>query len=285
MIGYYLAIALGWLISLLPFTLLYLFSDFLSWLMFRVLKYRKSVIQSNLQNAFPEKSEHEREKIRKAFYKNFADLIVESFKSLTISERIMRQHFSLKNPEVFENLRQKNKGVIMVMGHYTNFEWTATSIPLLVQNTCFAVFHPLSNHRFSNKIVQIREQFGLKLFPMKNTYPFMLNNENTAPLYVFMADQSPQKSKIKYRTPFLNQNTPVHLGVENLAKKCDLAVVFIDIQRVKRGTYEVEAQLLFEDAVNTQPYEITDTHVRALEKVIIKKPEDWLWSHRRWKHA
>ena len=133
--------------------------------------------------------------------------------------------------------------------------------------------------------MQIREQFGLRLYPMENTYPFMLNNPEPAPLYVFMADQSPHKGKIKYRANFLNQSTPVHLGVENLAKKCDLAVVFIDIQRVKRGYYEVTAELLYEDVKNTAQYEVTDTHVRALEKVIQKKPEDWLWSHRRWKYA
>lgn len=113
----------------------------------------------------------------------------------------------------------------------------------------------------------------------------MLSNPVKAPLYIFMADQSPHRGKIKYYTRFLNQNTPVHLGVENLAKKCDLAVVFIDIQRVKRGHYEVTGELLFEDTKATDSYEITNSHVKALEKVIIKKPEDWLWSHRRWKHA
>ncbi len=285
MIGFYLAMGLGWIISILPFRVLYIFSDFLRFFMQHVISYRKEVIMQNLRNSFPEKGEEELEAIRSRFYKNFADLIVESFKSLTINERTLKKHFVLKNPEVFENLRQKNKGVIMVMGHYTNFEWTAMSIPLWVKNNCFAVYHPLSNKYFSRKIVQIREQFGLKLYPMENTYPFMLNNPDPAPLYVFMADQSPHAGKIKYRANFLNQSTPVHLGVENLARKCDLGVVFIDIQRIKRGYYEVTAELLFEDVQNTAQYEVTDTHVRALEKVIQKKPEDWLWSHRRWKYA
>ena len=120
---------------------------------------------------------------------------------------------------------------------------------------------------------------------MEDTYPFMLNNEDPAPLYVFMADQSPHRGKIKYRTPFLNQDTPVHLGVENLSKKCDLAVVFIDISRVKRGFYEVEAHLLFEDVQATADKEVTDTHVKALEKLIQKDPANWLWSHKRWKYA
>jgi KDO2-lipid IV(A) lauroyltransferase len=285
MIGYYIAIGLGRLISLLPFSLLYAFSNFLAFLMYRVIGYRKEVIRENLQYAFPNKSEEEIQAIRKAFYYNFGDILVESFKSLTISEKQLRKRFRLKNPEVFEALHQKGKGVIMVMGHQTNFEWTAMSIPLLVPHNCFAVYHPLTNKRFSKKVVEIREQFGLKLFKMENTYPFMLNNPSPTPLYVFMADQSPHSGKIKYTTEFLNQKTAVHLGVENLSKKCDLAVVFIDIQRVKRGNYEVTAELLFEDPNKTNGHEITDTHVKALEKVIINRPEGWLWSHKRWKYT
>jgi len=285
MIGYYLAIGLGYLLSLLPYQALYAFSDFLSFLMNRIIAYRKEVILDNLKRSFPDKSHHELESIRKKFYRNFGDIIVESLKSLNLSEKQMRKRVKLNKREVFEQLYEKNKGVIMVMGHYTNFEWIATAIPLLAPQKCFAVYHPLSNKRFSNKIVQIREQFGLKLFPMAETYPFMLENPEKNPLYVFMADQSPHKGKIKYRTQFLNQTTPVHLGVENLAKKCNLAVVFIDIQRVKRGHYEITPELLFENPLEASQYEITDTHVKALEKVIIKKPSDWLWSHRRWKYA
>lgn len=285
MIGYYLAMGLGKLISYLPFGALYGVSNFIAFVLHRVVQYRKEVILTNLRRSFPEKPEAELEDIRKKFYRNFADIIVESFKSLSISEKTMRKHFKLLNPEVFEKLYGNEKGVIVVMGHYTNFEWTAMSFPLLVPQPGFAVYHKLKNKRFSQKVVEIREQFGLKLFPMAETYPFMLNNPVKAPFYIFMADQSPHKGKIKYYTPFLNQDTPVHLGVENLAKKCDLAVVFIDIQRVKRGYYEVTAELLFEDAQSTDQYEITKTHVRALEKVIEQKPEDWLWSHKRWKHA
>lgn len=285
MIGYYLAIGIGRVISWMPFFILYRFSDFLVFLLDKVIGYRKEVIMENLRYSFPERDEKELHRIRKLFYRNFADIIVESFKSLSISEKAIRKRFKLSNPEVFQDLHDKGKGVIMVMGHYTNFEWTAMNIPLLVPHQCFAVYQPLDNVHFSKKVVAIREQFGLKLFSMKDTYPFMLGNKAKTPLYVFMADQSPHIGKIKYSTQFLNQETPVHLGVENLSKKCDLAVVFIETQRLKRGHYEVTAQLLFEDANATTGHEITDTHVKALEKVIVKKPEDWLWSHRRWKYV
>jgi KDO2-lipid IV(A) lauroyltransferase len=243
------------------------------------------VIAKNLKASFPEMTETLLKETKKGFYRNFADIIVESFKSLSISEKSMRSRFILRNPEVFQKLYAKNRGVIMVMGHHTNFEWTAMSIPLVVPQNCYAVYHPLKNSRFNKLIVKIREQFGLQLFKMSDTYPFMLNNPDPNPLYVFMADQSPHKGKIKYRGHFLNQSTPVHLGVENLSKKCNLAVVFIDIIRVKRGFYEIEASLLCEDTTATDTYEITNTHLAALETLIQKDPANWLWSHKRWKHA
>lgn len=285
MIGYYLALAFGRSLSYLPFFILYRLSDFLAWLMADVIHYRKQVIDANLAQSFPNKSKAELQKIRRKFYRNFSDIIVESFKSLSVSKSTMQKRFVLRNPEVFQDLYQKNKGLIMVMGHHTNFEWTAMCIPLVVPQNCYAVYHPLKNKRFNKLIVKIREQFGLKLFRMSNTYPFMLENEDSKPLYVFMADQSPHKGKIKYRTKFMNQNTPVHLGVENLSKKCNLGVVFIDIHRVKRGYYEIEAKLLFENTKETEKHKVTDTHVGALEELIKSDPANWLWSHKRWKHA
>jgi KDO2-lipid IV(A) lauroyltransferase len=285
MIVYQIAIAFGRIVSLLPFRLIYGLSNFIAWILGTVLNYRSEVIAKNLKASFPEMTEKLLKETQKGFYRNFADIIVESFKSLSISEKSMRSRFILRNPEVFQKLYAKNKGVIMVMGHHTNFEWTAMSIPLVVPQNCYAVYHPLKNNRFNKLIVKIREQFGLQLFKMSDTYPFMLNNPDPNPLYVFMADQSPHKGKIKYRGHFLNQSTPVHLGVENLSKKCNLAVVFIDIIRVKRGFYEIEASLLCEDTQATDTYEITNTHLAALETLIQKDPANWLWSHKRWKHA
>jgi KDO2-lipid IV(A) lauroyltransferase len=277
--------ATGKLLALLPLSVLYVLSDGLYFILKYLVQYRKAVIMKNLAIAFPEKTKAEHEKIRSGFYRNFADILIEAIKSLSISRSKMKKRFRLRNPEVFEDLYANGKGVMMVMGHYANFEWTAMNIPLWVPHPCFAVYHPLKNQHFNKTIVQIREQFGLQLFEMKNTYPFMLNNPEERPLYVFMADQSPHRGKIKYYAPFFGVDTPVHLGVENLAKKCDLAVVFVSTHRMGRGDYELEARLLFEDAQQTEEYEITHKHMKVLEDIIREQPEDWLWSHKRWKHA
>ena len=112
----------------------------------------------------------------------------------------------------------------------------------------------------------------------------MLGHTQGDKLYMFMADQSPHADKIKYWLPFLNQETGVHMGAEKLSKMLDLAVVFIDIQRVKRGYYEITARTLFDNPKETKEFEITNKYFEILEEIIRKKPENWLWSHKRWKY-
>jgi len=279
------AIVLAQILSFFPLWFLHRLSDSLALLLQWVFAYRQKVVQDNIYRAFPQCHRAFYRKVIQGFYLNFSDLLVESIKSLHISPGEMKKRLRLRNPEVLEQLYRQKRGVIMVMGHYANFEWLAMGIPLLVPQPCYAVYQKLKNREFSKMVVKIREQFGLTLFPMADTYPFMLHNEAEAPLYVFMADQSPHKGKIKFRTSFLGRSTPVHLGVENLARQCDLAVVFMEMHRMRRGRYELVCKLLYENTQKAKPYEVTRRHVAALEERIRQKPQDWLWSHKRWKHA
>lgn len=272
------------LISLLPLSMLHGLADILAWLSYRLLSYRKKVVFENLRLAFPKWDHAQIRKTARAFYGHLADVLVESVKSLSLSEREMRKRMQLENPELFDQLKADGKGIMLVWGHQTNFEWMATGLPLLIPQKVFAVFQPLRNACMGQKIVEIRERFGLKLFPMDETYPFMLNNPVQDAAYIFMADQSPQKKRIKYRTRFFGMDTPVHLGVENLSKKMDLSVVFIYAKRVSRGHYSLKARLLTDRPAELPDHQITDTHVRWLEEEIREEPAHWLWSHRRWKH-
>ena len=241
------------------------------------------VIYSNLKNSFPEKSHEELVQIQSDFYKNLMDVIVETIKEFTLSKRAMKKRFRFVNPELFEHYHTKGQSVMMLMGHYNNWEY-GVSTPLWVPQDCWAVYGKLHNREMDKWIVRTREKYGMKLFPMDQTYDVMLNHEQGDKLYMFMADQSPHSGSIKYWLNFLNQETGVHIGAEKLSKMLDLAVVFIDIQRVKRGYYEITAQTLFDNPKATADKEITDRYFAVLEEVIRKNPANWLWSHKRWKY-
>ncbi|MDH5474726.1 MAG: lysophospholipid acyltransferase family protein [Cyclobacteriaceae bacterium] len=275
------------LFSLLPFWVLYTIANFLGFLMYHVFGYRKEVVLNNLRNSFPNKSEKEIHTIAKKFYRSFSDTIISSIKSFTISEKEIRKRFVYKNPEIFQRHLDEGRNILGMCGHYSNWEWTFSS-PLFFSSDIetILVYQKLQNKFFNKIILDSRERFGSKFIPTHRAYATMLNKENNGK-YIFglVADQSPHKTKIKHWLTFLNQDTPVHLGSENIARNKDYAVVFCNVHQVKRGYYEMVLEDMFDHGASTSEYEITTTFFKKLEKIIEEKPEEWLWSHRRWKHS
>jgi KDO2-lipid IV(A) lauroyltransferase len=279
----YILLGIIYLTSLLPHWVLYRLSDFNFFFIYYVFGYRKKVVYENLKNSFPEKSHEELKEIEKKFFHHLTDVIMETVKEFSISRKSIKKRFKFVNPEVFQQHYDNGKSVMMTMGHYGNWEYGVTA-PLWVPQECWAVYGKIENPVFDKYLVRTRERFGYTLFPMEETYNVMLEHKQGDKLYMFMADQSPHHAKIKHWLPFLNQETPVHKGAEKLSKMMDLAVVFIDIQKVKRGYYEITAHTLYENPKETAENEITEKYFEILEKVIRKNPEYWLWSHKRWKY-
>ncbi len=274
-----------WGLSRIPWSVLYLFSNLLAWILKNILRYRRGVIDSNLLIAFPHSHKRQRDKWRSIFYSHFADLIVEMIKSLSMSEDDLRRRLILENSKVFEELYEQKKPVIVVWGHYTNFELMAMGLPLLIPQKTHAVYQALRDPGFGEIIVEIRQKFGLILYEMAETYPYMLGNADVRAAYIFMADQSPAANKIKFWGPFFGRPTATHLGVENLAKKLDAAVVWMDARKTSRGHYSLRAQLITTESNRWDPGDITRKHLSLLEGEIRRDPPYWLWSHKRWKHS
>ena len=274
-----------WLITLLPLNILYLLSDFFFLIIYYLARYRKRVVITNLKNSFPEKSDDEIKIIARNFYKHLCDNFIESFYVFNISKKEIRKRYRYMNPELLRQLGNKNKSIILVIGHYGNWDWLC-SLPLYVDHQVFAIYHPLSNKYFDELFNRIRKKFGVLLIQMNTSYREMLTASRNSMLTItlFLADQRPIWSSSRYWTTFLHQETPVLLGSESIAKKLDQAVIFTDIRKKGRGYYDVEFRLVTEDPCQTKEFEITEIHTRMLEEVINRKPEYWLWSHKRWKH-
>lgn len=284
-IGYYILFGIFWIIMLLPLRVLYLFSDILYFFSYYLIAYRKKVTLTNLKKSFPEKSFVEIRKIAKRFYRHLFDQFIESFKLLQMNEEQILKRFDYRNPEVLDELYSKGKSIITVFGHYGNWEWLA-SLPLVTKYKVLAIYKPLANSSFDKFFIRLREKFGIKTVTIQQTLRKILDCQQNKELTItfFLGDQRPMRRYIKYWTTFLNHDTPILLGVEKISKQTDQAVVFIDIQKKKRGFYEIVFIKLFENPKETEEFEITEKHIRILEKIIINRPELWLWSHRRWKH-
>lgn len=283
-IGYYIALPFIYGIALLPFPLLYLLSDGLYLLLYRVLGYRKGVVLTNLRNSFPEKSEAEIKAIASRFYRWFCDLTLETLKTLTISPKTLRERVSFEGVEVLEEYARRKQSIVLVLGHFGNWELAGArysqekSIPQLI-----VIYHPLQNTYFDRLVHRMRTRHGTQLYTMRETSKSMLRDRHLLTATAFIADQTPAPERAYWMT-FLNQDTPVFQGTEALSKKLGYPVVYISITRPKRGFYHMVAETLVEDPKATAVGETTVTHTRRLERDICTHPELWLWTHRRWKH-
>ena len=270
-------------LSLLPFWLLYILADGIYVLLYYISGYRRKVVWQNLQNAFPKKTGKELHRIEKQYYKYLADLMVESIKMISIGEAEVKRRMHALNPELIDKYYAEGKSIIGVVGHYGNWELAAHRFSLIGGHKKIIVYKPLSNKTADSYYKKIRERFGALLVPMKGTLRTLAQLKNQPTFTVLVADQTPVKAETQYFTNFLNQATAVFLGPEKIAKSFNSVVVFCDVRRVKRGFYEYRFAPLCENAAQTTEHEITELHVKYLEKMIEQEPQYWLWSHRRWK--
>lgn len=274
-------------LSKLPLAITYRFSDFFYLLLISVLPYRRKVIEQNLQRSFPEKTPKEIRQLRNRFYRHFADMLIEGIKNLGISERELRKRFRISNPELMQDLHDRNKSVLLVSAHYMNWEWMITGQSLFFPHQAVGIGMPLSSGFWDKKINALRSRYGMQVIHskiVKETFE-RYAQENTLIATLVLADQSPGDSLKSYWTTFLNQPTAIPFGAEQLAHTYNQAVVFYLSKRVRRGYYEAELVLLTEDPSACVWGEITEKHVRLLEEGIRKAPQYWLWSHKRWKRS
>jgi KDO2-lipid IV(A) lauroyltransferase len=285
-VGYYIFYGINWIITLLPLKILYISSDILFILLYFFPSYRRKIVSENLRNSFPEKSEKEIAMISRKFYRHLADLFIETLKLTHISNREIKKRFRVINPELIEHLYESGRDVAIVYSHYNNWEWLSAFLPMHTKYRCVGVYKPLQNKLFNNFINNNRIRNKGELAPMQMIVRRIVENRNNniRGIYGFMSDQTPAKTLIEYYTDFLNQETPVFLGIEKIAAKYDMAVVFLNIQKFRRGNYNLTIELLFESARDLPKYLVTNTHVKRLEELIRDKPEYWLWTHRRWKY-
>ena len=284
-VGFYIFYIFIWIVTLLPFCCYYLLADFIYFIVYKIIGYRKSVVIENLKKSFPEKNKKEIKQLEKKFYKNLVDIFVEAFKLIHISRKEIEKHWEYENIEIFSELKQKNKDILLISAHYSNWEWL-TFFGDIVNYKFLALYKSLSNGNFDIFLRNLREKFGLETVSMDKAFKRMLTlqKENIANIVWFAADQAPPP-ETQFWTMFLNQETAFFLGPEKLAKKLNYSIVFLDVYRKSRGQYKAKFTLLFEDTKNTKEFEITKTWVKHLENVIQNKPEFWLWSHKRWKHT
>jgi len=271
-------------ISLLPFRVLYIVADLLYFFLYKVTGYRTKVVRSNLQHAFPTKSSAEIIAIEKLFYHHLSDVVVEALKSFTISEKQILNRMVLENPELPNKYFAEGRSLILVGGHYNNWEWIATSLNQQIRHKATAIYTPLSNPFFDGKMRNTRGKFGLEMISTKGVSDFFNAQKDILTATVFGIDQSPRNPDRCHWMHFLNQDTGVLFGAEKYAKELNYPVLYCTIKKIKRGYYTYRFSLVTDQPQVEPQGKIIETATKLLERDIIAIPQYWLWTHKRWKH-
>ncbi|MBN8704129.1 MAG: hypothetical protein J0M08_13760 [Bacteroidetes bacterium] len=271
-------------LSKLPFWVLFRISDGIYIVLYYVFGYRKKVVQLNLKNSFPEKTAAELKQIEKKFYKHLCDLIVEAIKNFTISAEELERHVHCINPDFCPNYYNEGRNMIIVTGHYANWEWPSTLFGVYSKHKSMGIYMPIKSKFWNEKVYKSRGKTGIVLAAPKEVPLFFEKYKNEPVKGGFIADQSPGNPEKAYWTTFLNQDTPVLFGSEKYAVEYNCVVAYGKITKVKRGYYQIEFVLITENPRDLKKGEITELHTRFNEKLIQSAPEYWLWTHKRWKH-
>jgi KDO2-lipid IV(A) lauroyltransferase len=282
---YYLSYSILWLITLLPLRILYLVSDFLYLILYYLVGYRKKTVYQNLQHSLPGKSPKELRQIARKFYSHLCDYFIESVYLIHMSEKENARRIHYINAAFLQDYYKQGTSLILLVSHYGNWEWP-NRITRLSSHSLLGIYKPLQNKYFDRFFVQLRGQFGGIAIPMESTLRTMVTyqRDNKPCILYTVADQRPQWTSIQYWTTFLNQDTPVITGPEKIARRFNIPVYFLDIQKIKRGNYSAEFKLLSEHPAEEPEFQIIRRYQAMVEKKILQQPEFWLWSHKRWKY-
>ena len=279
-----------YVVSLLPFRVLYALSDFLYLLIYRLAGYRKRLVRHHLEICFPEKDHEELRSIERGFYHFLCDYFVETIKLLSISKEEMLKHIEYRGMEEVERCFDEGQSCAAILGHYGNWEYLTFMKqewhrhPEAVQAS---IYHPLSNDVFDQLFIRMREHFGSVCVPKKNILRHLvaLRREGTMSLTGYLSDQTPKWNNIHLWLNFLGQETPVFTNGEKLMRKMNNAVFYLDVQRPKRGQYIATLQLITRKPNELEENAITKRFFEILEATIRREPRYYLWTHNRWKRT
>ena len=272
-------------LSIHPYWLLYLKSDCYYFLLYHLLRYRRKVVRQNLLRSFPDKDEKEVKCIERRFYQNLCDLFVEAPKMLWMKSDGYQSRITYTNLELAQRLYEQGKNVFYAIPHSGNWEWFGKMIPGFTQHKGLAVYKRVENPVFERLMLYIRTCGStLEMVESNSVLRRLAQLRGTTNAVLMMADQTSHGLATDYWTEFLHQDTCWFTGIERIAKKLDYAIVFVDMRRQGRGRYEVSFELVTDNPKETADGEIMERYVRCVERFIEANPDNWLWSHRRWKH-
>jgi KDO2-lipid IV(A) lauroyltransferase len=283
-IGAYFAILFFRLLALVPFPLLYIKSSGFAFVLNHLATYRHKVVDANLKRCFPKFDTKQIRNVRQNFYVNLSDILLEGLKGLHMSKASIHKRYQVLNPEILDSYFQKGQSVICLASHYANWEWGILAVDSQIKHQAISIYKTLSNKTLDRYMLKQRQRFGMMLFAMEQTKQAFEFASKHPSAIILAADQSPSDVSKSILVNFFDETIGFIHGPEAYASKTNTPVLYFDVQRIRRGYYTLEMIPLSDKMTDPKPGAITQAYAHMLEDIVRKKPSDWLWSHRRWKH-
>ncbi|MBW6534414.1 MAG: lysophospholipid acyltransferase family protein [Mariniphaga sp.] len=272
------------LVARFPFWLIYGLSNLFYLVVYYFIGYRKKVVDQNLRNSFPEKSDAEIKKITKQFYRHFCDLTLEVIKLGHIKMKDFKKRMKVKNPELINRYFEHGKSVVVLTSHHNNWEWGSV-FPLFLKHKILGVYKPLHNLQFDKYINGNRARFGAEMVPNSTVLRRVIKADKAnEPVFIWLAGDQTPPANSKFWLKFLHQETPFYPGPAAISRRFNYPVIFQKTVKTKRGYYETSFEVLFENAKEYSETEVMMAYVQKMEETIYIQPAYYLWSHKRWKH-
>ena len=246
--------------AILPMRILYILSDILYFPLYYIVHYRRKLVSENLRKAFPDKTEKELKQLEQKFYHHFCDYIVETIKLMHISDEEMRRRMKFEQVEIIDRLFAENRSIIILLGHFGNWEWVpSVTLWTRTPDVMFAqIYRPLKNKWFDRFFLKLRSRFGSVCIAKQDTLRAILQMKRSG--------------------------KPSITGFEKIARKTDFAVLYFDVEIVKRGYYKTTIREIALRPNELPEFEITDRYTAIMEKTILRNQWAWLWTNKRWKY-
>ena len=274
-----------WLVSKLPFRLLYFLSDVLYLLIYRVIGYRRKVVRSNLELVFPEKDNRELIAIEKKFFRHMCDMFLEMIKTMGITVEEASKRYVFTNIDLYHKLEKERRNTLIMLPHYASWEWIF-NLNAKIKAKGYGIYLRIQNKYFDKLIRDIRSKFGTTLIVTNESRKIIKEAKQSNELFSLgiISDQSPMIKRARYWSKFMGITVPVHVGGEELAKEHNLVPLHVKVKKIKRGYYEATFIKVCDNPSDLADYEITEFFLRETEKSIRQAPEYYFWTHKRWKH-
>ena len=258
-------------------------ADLLGWLAFRVFPYREHVVRENLTKAFPDLDEAGLRQLMRAYYRGFAQMLVELLKGASLPAAQFNERVRIVNLDQVQAYLATGQSVLLVAAHQCNWEWMLLGLSLELGYPLDAAYKPLVDSWAEREMKKLRSRFGCRMIPAKEILADIIKRGKVVRAVAMVADQEPTTSEHKHWTRFLNRDTAFYMGPEEISRVTRFPVFFIEMRRIRRGFYEMAFQPLSTPEEKLKPGELTERYARLVEAQIRASPPDWPWSHRRWK--